>query len=776
MATVRSFTRAFSSGEVSPELFGHFDLARMAQAVATMRNFIALPHGPAANRTGTEFVKEVGGNSATKVRLAPFSYNNTQTFAIEVGSGFLRWHTLGATLLYTATAWVSNRPYFVADLVTFGGNTYACTVAVTSTTDPATDGAHWRLAAYNGATTYGVGDLVTSAGSTWYSLAAANTGNTPNISPTWWYALPADGTYEIPNPYVEAELFDIHYTQSADVLTLVHPSHPPLELRRYGPSNWQLAQPTFQPTISAPTAPVATPTGAGATAYSYVATAVSSTNNLEESVASSAASCNNDLTLAGHSNVLTCTAPSGAARVNWYKLANGLYGYIGQMAPGTSFTDANITADVSHTPPVMDAGFAAGSTTYPAAVGYFEQRRVFAGWSAGPQNLIATRSGTESNIGYHIPTLSDDRIAFRIAAREASAVRHIVPLQNLILLTATNEFKVASADGSALTGANVNVRPQAYVGANNVQPVVVNSTVLYAASRGGRVREMSYYWQGQSYQSSDISLMAPHLFDYLNVVDMTLAKAPYPILWCVNDAGALLGMTYVPEQQISAWHRHDTDGLFESCCAVSENGEDMLYLAVKRTINGAAKRYVERLHSRRAATAADSFYVDCGLTYSGAPVTTLSGLGHLEGKTVSILGDGAVMPQQVVTGGALPSALPAACSKIQLGLPITADLQTLPLAVDGIPDFGQGRQKNVNKVYLRVASSSSIFAGPSFTSLREFKQRTTEPYGSPPNLVSGEVEIVLDNAWGSSGQVCVRQPNPLPLTIVSATLDVAVGG
>ena len=775
MPNVRSFARAFSSGEVSPELFGHFDLTRMAQAVAVMRNFIALPHGPATTRTGTEFVKEVG-LSAFKTRLIPFSYNNTQTFAIEVGYGFFRWHTLGGTLLYTATPWISFQSYSVADLVTYLGVTYACTAAVASTTNPSADGAHWRTAAFNIGTTYSAGDLVTYAGATWYSILPANVGNTPNISPGWWYPLPADGTYEVPNPYVEAELFDLHYTQSADVLTIVHPNHPPLELRRYGPANWQTTLPTFAPAITAPTGPAATPTGAGGTTYSYVATAVSGSNNLEESLPSAAATCTNDLTIAGHSNSLTCTAPSSAVRVNWYKLANGLYGYIGQMAPGTAFVDANITADISRTPPAMDTSFANSGLTYPAAVGYFEQRRVFAGWLSGPQSLIATRSGTESNIGYHIPTLADDRIAFRIAAREASAIRHIVPLQNLMLLTATNEFKVSSADGSALTGANVAIRPQAYSGANNVQPVVVNSTVLYAQSRGGRIRELSYYWQGQSYQSNDISFMAPHLFDYKTITDMSLARAPYPILWCISSTGQLLGMTYVPEQQVSAWHRHDTDGAFESCCVVSENGEDMLYLIVKRTINNVSKRYVERLHTRNIPTPADAFFVDCGVTYSGAPVTNVAGLNFLEGKTVSILGDGAVMPQQVVTGGTLPKPLQAACSKIQIGLPITADLETLPLAIDGIPDFGQGRLKNVNKVYLRVANSSGILAGPDFSTLRAFKQRTTEPYGSPPLPVSGEIEIVLDNAWGSTGQVCVRQSDPLPLTIVSATLEVSVGG
>ena len=734
MPSVRLPARSFSSGEMTPELFGRVDLSKFQSGLAKCRNFVVLPHGPVRNRTGTQFVKEVG-NSAKRTRLIPFSYTNTQTFAIQLGVGFIRWQTQGATLL-------------------------AGTVA-----------------AYNGATAYNIGDLALSGGTNYYCVAAT-TGNAPPNA-TYWYAMPADGTYEIPNPYAEADIFDIHYVQSADVLTLVHPNYAPRELRRYGATNWQLAAASFQPTIAAPASVSATPTGTGGTPLTlqYVVTAVSSINNLEESQAStSVGSCSLDLTVANSYVTVTWAAVSGAARYNVYKYANGLYGYIGQAGTaGLSFKDQNVTPDISRTPLMLDSTFSSGAGYWPAAVGYFEQRRLFAGWALSPQSLLATRSGTESNIAYHIPSVADDRLALRIAAREASAIRHIVPVQSVILLTATNEFKMASTDGGAISATNLQVRPQAYVGANNVQPVVVGSGVLYAQSRGGRVREMTYNWQAQSYLTNDISLMAPHLFDYFNVVDMAFCRAPHPILWCINDQGQLLGMTYVPEQQISAWHWHDTGNgdVFESCCVVTEGTEDIVYVIVKRTINGATKRYVERLSSRNFPTQADNFFVDCGATYSGAATTTISGLSWLEGRTVNVLGDGAVMPQCVVTGGAI--TLQQAVSKAQIGLPITADLQTLPFTVPE-PDFGFGHVKNINKVWLRVVKSSGVFAGPDFSSLVQYAQRTTEVYGAAPNLVTDEIEITVTNSWGTSGQVCIRQTDPLPLTVVSATLEVSVGG
>jgi hypothetical protein len=289
------------------------------------------------------------------------------------------------------------------------------------------------------------------------------------------------------------------------------------------------------------------------------------------------------------------------------------------------------------------------------------------------------------------------------------------------------------------------------------------------------VRELAYNWQASGYVTGDLSLRAPHLFDGLDITDMAFCKSPHPVVWCVSSSGKLLGLTYVPEQNVGAWHQHDTAaGAFESVAAVAEGSDDVLYAVVRRTINGAAVRYVERMAPRRFGAAEDAFIVDAGLSYSGAAATTFSGLGHLEGCTVSILGDGAVMPQAVVSSGSV--TIPQAASTVQIGLPITADLETLPLAAQIDGSFGQGRPKNVNRVWLRVFESSGIFAGPSFDRLAEAKQRSTEPYGSAPALKTSEIGIAVPPSWGDSGRVCIRQKDPLPLTVLSISLEVSIGG
>lgn len=859
MSTVRTFARSFNGGEVTPEFWGQIGDSKFQTGLATCRNFIVLPHGPVQNRPGTQFVRKTKlGDSGLAVRLVPFEFSSEQTLVLEFGAGYVRFHTLGATVEATA-----GKPY------------------------------------------------------------------------------------EVATPYQQGDLADLHYVQSADVLTVVHPNHPPKELRRYGATDWRLIDIQFAPALPAPTTVAATATLAASPSntrtYSYVVTAVS--DGGDESLASPVATCTNNLLQTGASNTITWAMVPGAARYNIYLRSNGLFGYIGATdgSAGLSFLDDNITPDLSKTPPttntpftppggivsvpvtaggtnystqttggqitavtltsapglfstpptatvvdptgtgavlqvnmsapviggirlltsvtvvnpgsgytnptvvfsaggvtatatasilqpkqvgltvsdptgtgaVLTASVTAGAITginvvspgqgytsptvtisdaaggtgatlgapvvgvvgdYPGAVSYFEQRRVFAGTLRKPQNLWMTRTGTESSLQASIPSRSDDAVSFRIAARQVSRVLHAVPLTSLVLLTGSAEYRVASSDGGPITPSTVSTVPQSYIGAGNAQPVIVNNNILFASARGGHLRELAYNNDAQGYLTGDLSLRAPHLFSDASIADMAYSKTPVPTIWCVSSNGKLLGLTYVPEQQIGAWHQHDTGegDAFLSVCSVIEGQEDALYVAVRRTVGGAPRTYIERLATRSFSALADCVFVDSSLTYKGASTATVSGLDHLEGRTVSILADGGEHPQRVVSGGMVTLDEPA--STVTVGLPIEADLQSLPMVIESMQGFGQGRPKNVNRAFLRVYRSSGVQAGPSFGRLVAHKQRSTEPMGTAPDMVSDEIEIALPNSWTSGGQVCVRQSAPLPLTVVSMSLEASTAG
>lgn len=769
MPNTRTLQRSFGGGEVTPEFYGRIDDVKYQTGLALCKNFLVYPHGPAANRAGTTYVNAVK-DSTKAVRLIPFTYSTSQTMVLEFGDQYLRFHTQGATLL--------------------------------------------------------------SGGS----------------------------IYEISTPYLEADLFDLHYVQSADVMTLVHPSYAPRELRRLGATNWTLSTISFTNPIAAPSGVTATASGHSTAKYNYtyVVTTIT-TDGLRESVASSSATANGNLLEQGGIVTISWSAVSGASRYYVYKLQGGLFGYIGQTT-STSIIDDNIAPDMGVTPPQYDSIFAS-SNNYPQAVSYFEQRRCFAGTNTEPQNLWMTKSATESDMSYRIPINDDDRIAFRVAAREANTVRHIVPLTEMILLTSAAEWRVTSLNSDAITPTSVSVKPQSYVGASNVQPIIVNNSLIYAAARGGHVRELGYSWSAGGYITGDLSVRAPHLFDNQTLVDMGFSKAPYPIAWFIRSDGKLLGLTYMPEQAVGAWHQHETqNGSFESVAVVAEGDDDVAYFVVKRTINGSTVRYIERLGSRFFAENQDAYFVDCGATFDSTNTTsatmtisggtswgsdetltltastatflnpvstdlgdaivvtatdgerytltiegtssttvatvrtdktipaalrgsattnwsfarnTISGFTWLEGETVNILADGAVHPQRTVTSGAITLDSPA--SVVQVGIPITADLQTLPLAIQA-EAFGQGRMKNVNQAFLRVNESSGVFVGPDSSNLTEYKQRTTEPYGSAPSLKSQELRMSISPAWTDSGQVFVRQSDPLPITVVSLSVEVSIGG
>lgn len=584
--------------------------------------------------------------------------------------------------------------------------------------------------------------------------------------------------YEITNPYMQQDLGAINYVQSNDVVTLVHPKYAPRELRRYGALDWRLVRSVFGSPIASPENLKLVPVGSGKNqvTYWYTVTAISEDRTSESSAcAPVSAAC--DLTSPGSVIKISWNAVAHASTYRIYRQVVGVYGCIGQT-DGTSIVDEGAPPDTSMTPPIYPTSFDQDGD-YPSAVSYFEQRKCFAGSANRPNTVWMTRSGTESDMSYSIPSRDDDRLQFSLNARELNAVRHLVPLNKLVILTGSAEWVIDSAGSDALVASSINARPQSYIGASSVWPLVINNSLLYCANRGGHIREMGYSFQSNGFVTGDVSLRAAHLFDGMEIVDMAYAKAPYPIVWAVNDQGSLLGFTYIPEQQIGAWHRHDTGGKFVACAVIPEGAEDSLYVVVSRIINGQTRRYIERLQSRRFEDLSDAFFVDSGKSYGtgdepAVPASTFSGLEHLEGKTVSILGDGAVFPQQVVKNGRVTIDQPV--SKAHIGLPIVAEMKTLPLAAAIDNAFAQGRPKNVNKAWIRVQRSSGIFVGPDENRLTEFKQRTTEPLGSAPALKSEEVPITVSPSWSDGGQLVVRQLSPLPLTLVSMTTEVAIGG
>lgn len=750
MATTKTLLRSFAGGEITPELAGRLDLVKYQTGLSLCRNFVVLPHGPVVRRPGTEYVlKAKSRDNPTNVRIVPFSYSADQTMVLEFGHNYIRFHTNGSTVIETAqpivsiaddTLEITAHGYAYGDWLYINGIYYII--------ESVDDVDHVRL----------------------YNLWG---------SPGYPTGTEASRVYTLATTYASADLFDLTFAQNADVLTITHPDYETMELRRLGATNWTLTATSFAPSVTTPGAPTVTPTTAtpgNPSPQEYCITAVAA-DGVTESLASASTSTSNDLSIAGNYNTITWSAVGGASRYYVYKRRGGGFGYMGQTT-GLSATDDNILPDTTQSPPEDIIALNSGAGDYPGASAYFEQRRWFAGTTDKPQVLFATRTGTETNLTSSLPNRDADGMEVRLYANQNNTIRHLVPLSDLIAFTAGGEFRIFADGGGAITPASISIKPQGYSGASRVQPVVTSGSILYVQAQGARVRELGYGGDSTNngYKSTDVTLLAPHRFNGYQVTQLAYSRAPDQILWAVRDDGTLCGMTYVPDQQVYGWHFHDTAlGGFLSCCVVAEGDEDVLYVVTEREINGVTSKYIERLKTRVFTAQEDSYYVDCGLTYNGTATTTITGLEHLEGAEVAILADGAVLNNDTVVNGEITLAV--AASKVHVGLPMTSDIVTLPLSLEGAPAAGQGMVKNINKVHIRVAQASLVKAGPSFSKLREYPARAvSDPYGSPPALRNGSLEISIDPSWNIDGAIYVRQDAPLPITVLSMALEVVTGG
>ncbi len=591
--------------------------------------------------------------------------------------------------------------------------------------------------------------------------------------------------YEIATPYTSEQLRDIVIAQEADVMYLAHPSHAPRKLSRFADDDWVLSVVSFQPSVVAPTgvnalAHVSTAGQPGyfGTVYRYRVSSISETSS-EESLPSSITEVINDLSIATGVNRVAWSAVSGASRYIIYKEDNGVYGYIGGTT-SLQFDDENIAPDLADTPQIGRNPFD-GAGKYPSCVSFAEQRLVFAATVQDPQAVWMSQSASYENFGYSQPSKASDAVTFRIKARQVNEIRAILPLKAMMLLTSAAEWLVSGGSQSdAITPSAIRIDNQGYRGCSKLQPVVVGNTVLFPQARGGVVRDFSYEFANDSYTGKDLTIMARHFFEGHRIVSWAYSQAPNSIVWAVLDTGKLLSLTYIKEHDIWGWTEHATqDGVFEDVVVVAEGEEDVPYFVVRRNVNGAWRRYIERLHTRAMADVTDAFFVDSGLSYAGSPVTTLSGLGHLEGKTLTALADGNVVRGLTVSGGSV--TLPVAASKIHIGLGYDALLETLNLDLGAVQGLGtvQGRNKSVANVVLRVENTRGIWVGPyddtrESGKLIEYKQRAGEAWGAAIKLLTGDLEITPYWDWNKAGSIVIKQFDPLPMTILAIMPDIVI--
>lgn len=424
-----------------------------------------------------------------------------------------------------------------------------------------------------------------------------------------------------------------------------------------------------------------------------------------------------------------------------------------------------VKKQLASTDETRDFAFAAwnGEKGYPSATGFYEDRLVFAGSKGFPQTFWTSKTGDYYNFGTSIPSADDDGITATLNGGQMNGIKAIIAFGEMLLLTAGGEFKV-SGGGKAITGSNVLSQPQEYRGVSDVNPVTIGSRIIYVQHQGNIIRDLAYSYDVDKYTGDDLNLLASHLFEGHKIISMTYQQIPNSIVWCVRDDGLLLGLTYIKEQDIYAWHQHTTaGGKFVSVCNIGGSTEDKLYAVIER----GGQYYVEIMESRDKSTnVEDQFFVDSGITYEGEPTDEISGLEHLEGYTVAILADGNVLPQQTVENGKV--LLGNKYKKVHVGLPIDAEIKTLPIDFTAQDGTYLSRKKRIATVTLLLKDSRGGLFGMKENELDEFKWRSNEAYGEPIGLQTGKFKVTIKSAtYDETQQIIIKQPDPLPMTVLS---------
>jgi len=737
LAKASTIQTSFNAGELSPTLEGRVDLAKYANGCAKLENFIPLVQGGARKRSGTRFVSEVK-TSANVTRLIPFEFGTTQAYILEFGNLYMRVYKDGGAVLA------------------------------------------------------GAGPAV----------------------------------FEIVTPYPSAALDAIQFAQSADVLYLAHPDYNPRKVTRTAHDAWTMAVidfdfAPFEPTNLDKTltvyASAASGNGITLTASSALFTELMKLGYFKfreilgsnhgtwearsDNTLYSGSTLNVSDTVYFENNVYELNNKNGESdtgtsapihdtgidtdgRWDWHYLHSG-EGYVTITAVAVDGLTA--TADVVKQLPASVVGasnathrWSHGAWTsrngWPRSVSFFEDRLWWAGTDGQPQTLWASKTSQYEN--HQIVDLDESALIFTLNTDQVNVIEWINAGKVLMVGTAGGEFVVSAAsETEALVPGNVRVvRHSTYGSKTKVAPLRVEQVLLFVQRSGRKLRELVFDDTTGSYVAPDMTVLADHV-TLGGMTRLAFQQEPNRLLWATLATGGLICFTYERSQQVTAWHRHTlggTDTKVESIAVIPhpDGDQDQLWLVVSRTIGGATKRFVEVLEPEWVRTNAvtSAFFVDSGLSYSGVAATTMTGLGHLEGQTVSILADGATHPDKTVSGGSV--TLDRASTNVHIGLAYSSTLQTMRLEAGASDGTAQGKTKRFTNVVIRLdQTGSGLLYGPTDVDadMDELHLRDSfDPMDAGVPLFDGDTEVLSwPEGYEQAGRLTLKHTLPLPCTITA---------
>lgn len=408
---------------------------------------------------------------------------------------------------------------------------------------------------------------------------------------------------------------------------------------------------------------------------------------------------------------------------------------------------------------------------YPKLCTFYQDRFVVAATDSKPNFIWFSRTGDYPNFGVEKVegTITDDSaITLPVINRKMCEIRHLVPANDLIILTSGNEWIVRG--DKTITPTNCNLKTQTQRGALSCEPQFIGNRCVFVQERGGTVRDMGYSYESDNYTGQDLTLFVKTLVKGHLAVTSAYAQDPDSIIYYVRDDGQLNCLTYIPEQKVYGWSHFVTNGKYRYVESVAEGEQDTIYFVVDRVINNKSVKCIERSIPLYTEDNSDVF-LDCYVKVANSIKTDYINAPHLVGQMVDIVIDGQQMPSRVVPPTGVIK-LDGKANVITVGLPYTTKIK-IPSVEQQINDGTlQGRVATVSRVVLRMYKSFGGKVGRTFDRMDDITL--------PPNeLFTGDKPVILPKMginYSTDTSICIKHSDPFPFNLLSITRIVEIGG
>lgn len=479
-----------------------------------------------------------------------------------------------------------------------------------------------------------------------------------------------------------------------------------------------------------------------------------------------------------------CTISSGTCTVDLTAMAYNAEGVV-KLTEITSDSTAKAHVEKELGSTDMTTNFLWGAWSeefgYPQTLCFFQDRLCFGGTKKQPYMVWMSRTGDYGNFSVEKAsgTVTDDSaVALAFVSRKQFKILHLIASTDLIVLTAGNEWTVSGSD--TVTPSKAVPKMQTTRGCSTVEPLMIGGRIVFVQGRGSTVRDMAYSYETDSYGGNDLTLLAKHIIENVQIVDSAYKQEPDSTIYFVRSDGTMACLSYIMEQKVYAWSTIETQGKIEAVAAVQEGDEDIIYLVVKREINGVTVRNIEYLAKNPAKSNNPDDYImlDNAIEYSTAEKSsgaTEIDVAELVGEKVAVIGDGRVYSGLTVSQDGTVT-LPAAVQHAFIGLPYRSIVELPNVEIKTGDGTMQGRKKQISNCILRLNNSLGGMVGPDINTmdLMNFDEQNAV---SDIKLFTGDKYMTLPiGGFNNEGRVIIVTDEPYPFNLLAVVREVSFGG